>query len=88
MESEIKEEFGLNGIDIKIVYPQPATKAERGGKKTRKHGEVIMGSPIRDKNLPDERIFQASGKITVRGEVFAADSRSFPSRTPGRFPFT
>jgi len=87
MENEIKEEFGLNGIEIKISYPQPAKKAEKGGKKAKKHGELIMGPPIKGKISPMSEFSEASGKITVRGEVFAVDSKELPKQNAWSLSF-
>ncbi|NLL46787.1 MAG: PolC-type DNA polymerase III [Clostridiales bacterium] len=79
MESEIKDEFSLNSVDIKISYPKTVKKAARTGKKAAR-GELIMGTPIKGKVSPMSEFSEASGKITVRGEVFAVDSRELPKQ--------
>jgi len=86
MESEIINEFGLNCVDIRISYPKSEKKASKGDKKA-KHGDMIMGMPIKGKVSPMSDFSEASGKITVCGEVFAVDSRELPKQNAWSLSF-
>ncbi len=83
-ENGIAGEYGLNAVEIVPVYhadaAAPAPVRKRSEKKPAAGGEVIMGRPIKDPVTPISDITLESGKVTVKGEVFAVESREIQKR--------
>ncbi len=84
-EGSIAEEFGLSRVEITPSYPaasaQPVReKSAKPVRKSRQPEEVIMGRSIKDKPVPMSEITLESGRVTVKGKVFAVDSREIQKR--------
>ncbi len=80
MESEIMAEFDLKSVSIKITYPKAGRQPQKAEKTQKSESDVIMGAAIKGKTTPMSEFSEASGKISVCGEVFAVDSRELPKQ--------
>jgi len=85
MESRITAEFGFSSVNIKADYPRPKTEAVKSGSKSKggakaSAGDVLMGKSIRSEPVPMGSLNSDSGKVVVRGKVFASESRVIQKR--------
>ena len=82
MVQRIKQEFGLNAVQIFPDYPAPVRVEEkpksRSGEKGSSGGngeKTLFGKPIKSSRVAMDTLTAESGTVTVEGSVFAVDSR-------------
>ncbi len=72
LQDYIRHNYGLERVRVEAHYPPPVS--ENGGKSS--GGKVLMGAAIKGKLIKMDKLAEATGTVTVCGEVFARGDRS------------
>lgn len=84
IEQEVAADFGLNSVKVRQVAPAPKgikpahNKAQKQSKQPK--SSIIMGKEIKGQPESMSEITLESGKVVVRGEVFAVEHRHIEKR--------
>ncbi len=76
----LKQEYGLNAVQINADYPalvprEEASKLKKTEKGSGSTGKALLGKPIKSSRVAMDTLTAESGRVTVEGKVFAVDSR-------------